>query len=141
MELRRRKILALALAAALAGPLMSCNENARAPEAVQAAPVAQTRGASLIPTDQGASVAKHFDPLVVRAMSTEQWLDFVAISIDPKKADGLKFTINRVTSDNGERFVVEMINATLTTIMGFQASKPDLTVRVDRAQLNRVMVG
>ncbi len=74
-------------------------------------------------------------------MSTEQWLDFVGISVDPKKADGLKFTINLVTPDNGERFIVEMSNATLTTIKGFQANKPDLTVTVNRADLNQVMMG
>jgi alkyl sulfatase BDS1-like metallo-beta-lactamase superfamily hydrolase len=80
-------------------------------------------------------------PDVVRAMSTEQWLDFIGISVDPKKADGLKFTINLVTPDNGERFIVEMSNGTLTTIEGFQASKPDLTVTLNRADLNQVMMG
>ncbi|HSN54273.1 MAG TPA: alkyl sulfatase dimerization domain-containing protein [Candidatus Sulfomarinibacteraceae bacterium] len=80
-------------------------------------------------------------PDVVRAMSTEQWLDFVAISMDPKRADGINFTINLVTPDNGERFVIEMSNATLTTIVGEQASKPDLKVTVNRADLNRVMMG
>ena len=60
-------------------------------------------------------------PDVVRAMSTEQWLDFVAISMDPKKADGMRFAINLATPDNGEKFIVEMSNATLTTIKGFQA--------------------
>lgn len=80
-------------------------------------------------------------PDVVRAMSTEQWLDFVAISMDPKKADELRFTINLVTPDNGEQHIVEMSNATLTTIKGFQAAKPDLTVTVNRADLNQVMMG
>jgi alkyl sulfatase BDS1-like metallo-beta-lactamase superfamily hydrolase len=80
-------------------------------------------------------------PDVIRAMSTEQWLDFIGISVDPKKADGLKFTINLVTPDNGERFIVEMSNATLTTIKGFQTNKPDLTVTVNRTDLNRVMMG
>jgi len=80
-------------------------------------------------------------PDVVRAMSTEQWLDFVGISMDPKKAEGMRFTINLATPDNGEKFVVEMSNATLTTIKGFQAPKPDLTVTVDRADLNQVMMG
>ena len=80
-------------------------------------------------------------PDVVRAMSTEQWLDFVGISMNPKKADGLKFTINLVTPDNGEQFIVEMSNATLTTIKGFQAPKPDLTITVNRAELNQVMMG
>jgi alkyl sulfatase BDS1-like metallo-beta-lactamase superfamily hydrolase len=80
-------------------------------------------------------------PDVVRAMSTEQWLDFVGISMDPKKAEGLAFKINLVTPDNGEKFIVELSNATLTSIKGFQAPKPDLTVTVDRADLNQVMMG
>ncbi len=80
-------------------------------------------------------------PDVVRAMSTEQWLDFVGISMDPKKAEGLRFVINLVTPDNGEKFVVEMSNATLTTIKGYQAPRPDLTVTVNRADLNPVMMG
>ena len=80
-------------------------------------------------------------PDVVRAMSTEQWLDFLGISMDPKKADGMKFTINLVTPDNGEEYVVEMSNATLTTLKGFQAKNPDLTVTVNRADLNQVMMG
>jgi len=80
-------------------------------------------------------------PDVVRGMSTEQWLDFVGISMDPTKADGMRFVINLATPDNGEKFIIEMSNATLTTIKGFQAPKPDLTVTVDRADLNLVMMG
>jgi alkyl sulfatase BDS1-like metallo-beta-lactamase superfamily hydrolase len=80
-------------------------------------------------------------PDVVRAMSTENWLDFLGISMDPKKADGLRFTINLVTPDNGEKYLVEMSNATLTNIKGYQAEKPDLTVTVNRADLNQVMMG
>ncbi len=89
----------------------------------------------------GGSPPRTTGPDVIRAMATEQWLDFVGISVDPKKADGLKFTINLVTPDNGERFIVEMSNATLTTIKGFQAPRPDLTVTVNRADLNLVMMG
>ena len=80
-------------------------------------------------------------PDVVRAMSTEQWLDFLAISMDPKKAEGLHFTANLVTPDNGEKYAVELSNATLTNIKGFLAPKPDLTITVNRADLNRVMMG
>ncbi len=80
-------------------------------------------------------------PDVIRAMSTEQWLDFVGISIDPKKSEGMRFVINLATPDNEEKFVVEMSNATLTSIKGFQAAKPDLTVTLNRADLNMVMMG
>lgn len=80
-------------------------------------------------------------PDVVRAMSTEQWLDFIGISLDPKKADGLQFTLNLVTPDNGEKYAIEMSNATLTNIRGFQVENPTLTVTVNRADLNQVMMG
>jgi alkyl sulfatase BDS1-like metallo-beta-lactamase superfamily hydrolase len=80
-------------------------------------------------------------PDVVRAMSTEQWLDFVAISMDPKKAEGLRSTINLVTPDNGEQFVIEMENATLTNIKGFQAAAPDLTLTINRSDLEQTMTG
>jgi alkyl sulfatase BDS1-like metallo-beta-lactamase superfamily hydrolase len=80
-------------------------------------------------------------PDVIRAMSTEQWLDFVGISMDPKKAEGMKFTINLVTPDNGEEYAIEMSNATLTNIGGYQAKNPDLTVTVNRADLNEVILG
>jgi alkyl sulfatase BDS1-like metallo-beta-lactamase superfamily hydrolase len=80
-------------------------------------------------------------PDVVAAMSTEQWLDFLGISIDPKRAEGIRFTANLVTPDNGEKFILEMSNGTLTTVKGFQADKPDLTITLDRTDLNQVMMG
>jgi alkyl sulfatase BDS1-like metallo-beta-lactamase superfamily hydrolase len=80
-------------------------------------------------------------PDVVRSMSTEQWLDFLGISMDPKKAAGLQFKINLVTPDNGEQYAVELSNATLTTMKGFLAPQPDLTITLNRADLNRVMLG
>ena len=85
--------------------------------------------------------ARSTGPDVVRAMSTGFWLDFLGISMDPKRADGLSLTINLVTPDNGEKYLIELSNATLTNIEGVQAAKPDLTVTVNRADLNRVMMG
>jgi alkyl sulfatase BDS1-like metallo-beta-lactamase superfamily hydrolase len=61
--------------------------------------------------------------------------------VDPKKADGLRFTINLITPDNGEKFLVEMSNSTLTNIKGVQARQPDLTITVNRADLDGVMMG
>ena len=89
----------------------------------------------------GGTPPRSTGPDVVRAMSTEQWLDFLGISMDPKKAEGLRYTINLVTPDNGEKYAIELENATLTNIKGFLAPKPDLTVTVNRADLNRVMMG
>ena len=80
-------------------------------------------------------------PDMIRAMSTANWLDFIAISIDPKKADGMAFVINLVTPDNGEKYLIEMSNSTLTNIQGPQAKNPDLTITLNRADLNGVMMG
>jgi alkyl sulfatase BDS1-like metallo-beta-lactamase superfamily hydrolase len=89
----------------------------------------------------GGTPQRSTGPDVVRAMSTENWLDFLGISMDPKKADGMRFTINLVTPDNGEKYLVEMSNATLTNIKGEQAKNPDLTITLNRADLNMVMMG
>lgn len=90
---------------------------------------------------QGTLPPRSTGPDVVRAMPTDNWLDFLGISIDPNKAEGLKFTINLVTPDNGEMYLLEMSNATLTNIKGVQAKKPDLTITVNRSDLNNIMMG
>ncbi len=89
----------------------------------------------------GGTPQKTTGPDVVRAMSTEMWLDFLGISMDPKKAEGMRFTINLVTPDNGEKYLVELSNATLTNIKGEQAKNADLTITLNRADLNLVMMG
>jgi alkyl sulfatase BDS1-like metallo-beta-lactamase superfamily hydrolase len=89
----------------------------------------------------GGSGPRATSPDVVRAMSTELWLDFLGISMDPKRAEGINFTINLVTPDNGEKYLVELSNATLTNIKGQQAKNPDLTITLDRADLTMVMMG
>lgn len=80
-------------------------------------------------------------PDVVRAMATDQWLDFLGISMDSRKAEGMHWTINLVTPDNGEKFLVEMSNATLTNIKGFTKPDAELTITLDRSDLDQVMVG
>lgn len=90
---------------------------------------------------QGGVPPRTTGPDVIRAMPTDNWLDFLGISIDPQKAEGLKFTINLITPDNGEKYLVEMSNATLTNIKGFQAPKPALTITLNRTELDKVMMG
>jgi len=89
---------------------------------------------------QGAS-PKTAGPDVVRAMSTALWLEFLGIRMDSRKAEGMEFTINFITPDNGELFSVEMSNATLTNIQGYLSPRPDLTVTVNRSDLEVAMVG
>lgn len=80
-------------------------------------------------------------PDVIRAMSTELFLNFLAIRMDSRKAEGMRFTMNLVTPDNGEKFIVELENATLTNINGFQAKNPDFTLIINRSDLEQTMMG
>ncbi|WP_096787610.1 alkyl/aryl-sulfatase [Rhodobacter sp. CZR27] len=89
---------------------------------------------------QGA-VTSSASPDVIRAMTTELFLNFLAIRMDGRRAEGLAFVMNLVTPDNGERFVVELANETLTNIQGFHAEDADLTLTVNRSDLERVMAG
>jgi alkyl sulfatase BDS1-like metallo-beta-lactamase superfamily hydrolase len=91
-----------------------------------------------IPT--GAS-PKSAGPDVIRAMTTELWLDFLAVRLDSAKAQDKTFKINLLTPDNGEQFVVELSNATLTNIKGFQADDADLTITINREDLLMTMMG
>ena len=89
---------------------------------------------------EGAS-PKSSGPDVIRAMSTELFLNFLAIRMDSRKAEGMRFTMNLITPDNGEKFVIELENATLTNLQGFLAAKPDLTLTINRADLEQTMMG
>ena len=80
-------------------------------------------------------------PDVIRAMSTELFLNFLGIRMDSRKAEGLRFAINLVTPDNGEKFIIELENGTLTNIKGFLAAKPDLTLTINRSDLELTMTG
>ena len=74
-------------------------------------------------------------------MSTELVLNFLGIRMDSRKAEGMRFTLNLVTPDNGEKFIVELENATLTNIKGFQTDKPNLTLTINRTDLEQTMMG
>ncbi|AFL73396.1 alkyl/aryl-sulfatase [Thiocystis violascens] len=77
----------------------------------------------------------------IRAMSTGLWLDFLGIRMDSRQAEGMRYTINLITPDNGEKYLIELENATLTNIQGFQADKPDLTLTINRSDLEQTMMG
>jgi alkyl sulfatase BDS1-like metallo-beta-lactamase superfamily hydrolase len=85
--------------------------------------------------------AKSTSPDVVRAMSTELFLNFLGIRMDSRKAEGMRFTINLITPDNGEKFIVELENTALTNIKGYLSSKPDLTLTINRSDLELTMIG
>ena len=91
-----------------------------------AAPVGPARGTS---------------PDLARAMTTSQWWDAVGTRVDSTAADGLRFTLNFITPDTGESYVIEMSSATLTNIRGYLAENPDATIRMNRSDLDAVIAG
>lgn len=58
-----------------------------------------------------------------------------------ENTEGVRYIINFITPDNGEKYVVELNNATLTNIKGFQAKDADLTITINRSDLNSIMLG
>jgi alkyl sulfatase BDS1-like metallo-beta-lactamase superfamily hydrolase len=80
-------------------------------------------------------------PDIIGAMSTELFLDFIGIRMDSKRAEDLEFSINLITPDNGEKFAIELSNATFTNVEGFLNENPDLTITIDRSDLSVIMMG
>ena len=80
-------------------------------------------------------------PDLVRALSTLQFLDFLGIRLDSAAVGDAAFVMNVRTPDNGEDFVVELSNGTLTSLQGFLADDPDITLTIDRTDLENAMIG
>ena len=80
-------------------------------------------------------------PTVARAMTTGQWWDAVATRVDSEAADALNFTINFISPDTEQNFVVEMSGGTLSNIEGYLAPNPDATITMNRSDLETVIMG
>ncbi len=80
-------------------------------------------------------------PDLVRALSTLQFLDYLGIRLDSAAVGDAAFVMNMRTPDNGEDFVVELSNGTLTSLQGFLADDPDITLTIDRTDLENAMIG
>ncbi|MGR3661401.1 MAG: alkyl/aryl-sulfatase [Paracoccaceae bacterium] len=78
---------------------------------------------------------------VIRAMSTELFLNFLGIRMDSRKVEDQQFVMNLITPDNGEKFLIELANATLTNLPGFISDTPDLTLTINRTDLEMTMAG
>jgi alkyl sulfatase BDS1-like metallo-beta-lactamase superfamily hydrolase len=85
--------------------------------------------------------ARSNSPDLARAMTTSQWWDAVGTRVDSSRADGIRFTINFVTPDTNESYVIEMSGATLTNIAGYTADNADATITMNRSDLDAVIMG
>ncbi|MCS5690463.1 MBL fold metallo-hydrolase [Cyanobium sp. FGCU-6] len=85
--------------------------------------------------------AQPVSPDTVKAMTTDLLLDYLGIRLDSRKAAGMAFTINLLTPDNGEQFILELRNSTLSNCKGFQSPAADLSIEMNRSDLELIMSG
>jgi alkyl sulfatase BDS1-like metallo-beta-lactamase superfamily hydrolase len=85
--------------------------------------------------------ASTMGPDFVEAMTTAMFLDFMSIRLETAKIGADEFTINLVTPDNGEKYVVELSNGVLTNLEGYQSREADLTLTLDRSALDQIFLG
>jgi alkyl sulfatase BDS1-like metallo-beta-lactamase superfamily hydrolase len=78
---------------------------------------------------------------MVRSLSTLQFLDYLGIRLDPAAVGDAAFVMNLVTPDDGGTFVVELSNGTLTSLQGHLSATPDLTMTINRSDLEQAMIG
>jgi len=72
---------------------------------------------------------------VLAAMSVEQILETLAVSLRSEDVGGLRATINLDVGDTGEVWVLGLSNRTLHAVTGRQDPAADATLRLDRATL------
>ena len=53
----------------------------------------------------------------------------------------MSFIVNFVSPDTGENFVIEMSGATLSVLEGYLAEVPDVTIEMNRSDLEAVISG
>ncbi|WP_390591536.1 alkyl/aryl-sulfatase [Simiduia litorea] len=83
---------------------------------------------------------KSTGPDIIRAMSTELWLEYIAILMNADDMEGITYRFNLIQPDIQENFVVELSNGALTAIKGFTDPKADLTLTINRVDLEPVMM-
>jgi alkyl sulfatase BDS1-like metallo-beta-lactamase superfamily hydrolase len=80
-------------------------------------------------------------PDTMRAMSLEQFFDFLGVRLNGPKAAGKHATLNFDFTDTDQQFKIEMINGVLNQTPGQLAANADATVRMERETLNEILIG
>jgi alkyl sulfatase BDS1-like metallo-beta-lactamase superfamily hydrolase len=78
---------------------------------------------------------------MIKAMSTQMFLDYLAIRLDGRKVEDMAFAINLITPDNGEKYLMELSNSVLTSLAGYSDPEAALTITINRTDLEPVMMG
>jgi alkyl sulfatase BDS1-like metallo-beta-lactamase superfamily hydrolase len=76
----------------------------------------------------------------LRAISNEQFFDFLGVRLNAGKAEGKTFVINWNFTDSKRQLVTTLENSALTYVTGKQAPGADATITLARGTLNAVML-
>jgi alkyl sulfatase BDS1-like metallo-beta-lactamase superfamily hydrolase len=79
-------------------------------------------------------------PDVLRAMSVEQIFDLLGVRLNGEKAEGRRIVINWVFPDLARPYVLNLENCALTYLAGRRSERVDVTVTLDRATLDRLIL-
>ncbi len=80
-------------------------------------------------------------PDIVRALSLETYLDYLAVRLNGPEAAGREITLNFTMPDRGEEFIIFVANGVLNYTIGRHADDAQATVTMDRAVLDDINLG
>jgi len=80
-------------------------------------------------------------PDVVRAMSLEHLFDYLGVRLNGEKAEDRRIVINWAFSDLARTYVLNLENCALTYLADRRSARADATVTLDRATLDRIILG
>jgi len=79
-------------------------------------------------------------PDLIVAMSSELIFDFLGVRLNSELAIEKTITINIVFPDKDEKFLLELKNAHLNNIQGIQSGSADVTIVMNRSDLNLMLM-
>lgn len=79
-------------------------------------------------------------PDIIKAMSTELVFDYLGVRLNAEKAAQHQFIINIQLPDTQEQFVIELNNAHLNNLANTQSEHADLTLTLNRADLDLLLM-
>lgn len=87
------------------------------------------------------AVPKSVSPDIVATMSIESMLDLLAVRLNGPKASGRTIRIDLVLSDTKQRYSIMVENGVLNYRAVKKAENSDVTLRLKRSALNKVITG
>jgi len=80
-------------------------------------------------------------PDMQRSMTMDLFLDYLAIHLNPKKAEGKVVSIKLVTPDTNESYLITLENSVINHVPGKAGQAADASLTLDRSALNEILLG